>query len=99
MLSQKKEKSSHEIIMIGRCAVKGCNHIIRKSLYEIQNAPEQWNDFRCTTHPKYPIQYKELKGTFNPEHKCDDRCTHAKGHTCDCSCGGANHGIAWAGAL
>ncbi len=26
-------------------------------------------------------------------HKCDARCTNAKGHNCECSCGGANHGI------
>ena len=26
-------------------------------------------------------------------HKCDGRCIHAKGHNCECSCGGANHGI------
>jgi hypothetical protein len=25
-------------------------------------------------------------------HKCDARCTNAKGHKCECSCGGANHG-------
>ena len=23
---------------------------------------------------------------------CDDRCTNAKGESCDCECGGANHG-------
>jgi hypothetical protein len=29
----------------------------------------------------------------NPSlHKCDGRCTHAKGHDCECSCGGKNHG-------
>jgi hypothetical protein len=28
----------------------------------------------------------------NPDHKCDPRCTGAKGHDCECSCGGANHG-------
>lgn len=27
-------------------------------------------------------------------HKCDDRCVHARGHKCECSCGGANHGKA-----
>jgi len=26
-------------------------------------------------------------------HKCDARCMHAKGRVCECSCGGANHGI------
>lgn len=25
-------------------------------------------------------------------HKCDDRCISAKGHKCECSCGGHNHG-------
>ena len=30
----------------------------------------------------------------NPSlHKCDGRCINAKGHNCECSCGGANHGI------
>lgn len=24
-------------------------------------------------------------------HKCDARCTNAKGHNCECSCGGKNH--------
>ena len=26
------------------------------------------------------------------ETPCGPRCTHAKGHVCDCSCGGRNHG-------
>ena len=25
-------------------------------------------------------------------HKCDDRCLSAKGHSCECQCGGKNHG-------
>lgn len=30
----------------------------------------------------------------NPSlHKCDARCMHAKGRTCECSCGGKNHGL------
>lgn len=34
------------------------------------------------------IEYKR-----NPSlHKCDARCRHAKGHTCECSCGGQYHG-------
>ena len=35
------------------------------------------------------IEYKK-----NPSlHKCDGRCMGAKGKTCECSCGGKNHGI------
>lgn len=35
---------------------------------------------------------KSVKGTYSPDHKCDSRCLNAKGHSCTCSCGGANHG-------
>ncbi len=35
------------------------------------------------------IYYKK-----NPSlHPCDHRCMNAKGHDCECSCGGKNHGI------
>lgn len=37
---------------------------------------------------------KPLKGFFCAEVKCGALCTGAKGHTCDCSCGGKNHGVA-----
>ena len=34
------------------------------------------------------IEYKK-----NPSlHKCDARCRHAKGRSCECSCGGQYHG-------
>ncbi len=34
------------------------------------------------------IEYKS-----NPSlHKCDARCRHAKGNSCECSCGGQFHG-------
>lgn len=34
------------------------------------------------------IDYKK-----NPSlHKCDARCRHAKGNSCECSCGGKFHG-------
>lgn len=35
-----------------------------------------------------------LKAFLRPDHKCDARCTSARGHNCECSCGGVNHGIA-----
>jgi len=28
------------------------------------------------------------------DHECDARCMAATGHSCECSCGGANHGAA-----
>ena len=38
--------------------------------------------------------YGQLKGYMRPEVPCDARCTGARGHNCECSCGGANHGVA-----
>jgi hypothetical protein len=33
-----------------------------------------------------------IEGKYT-ECPCDRRCTGAKGHNCECSCGGTNHGI------
>lgn len=35
-----------------------------------------------------------LRGHVSPDHKCGARCLASKGHVCECSCGGANHGTA-----
>ena len=40
------------------------------------------------------MDYGQLKGYVKPEQPCDARCTGARGHNCECSCGGANHGMA-----
>ena len=39
------------------------------------------------------MSYGQLKAFLNPECPCDARCTGARGHNCECSCGGANHGM------
>lgn len=33
-----------------------------------------------------------VTGKVNPDIKCNARCRNATGHTCECSCGGKNHG-------
>lgn len=38
------------------------------------------------------MSYGQLKAVLRPECPCDTRCTGARGHNCECSCGGANHG-------
>jgi hypothetical protein len=37
---------------------------------------------------------KEIVGKVNESVACNFKCTGAKGHVCECSCGGANHGAA-----
>lgn len=39
-----------------------------------------------------PMVGRLIEGTHNDAIACDGRCTAAKGHRCECSCGGANHG-------
>ena len=38
---------------------------------------------------------KRVDGKLAPDHRCDARCTGAKGPSCECSCGGVNHGADW----
>jgi hypothetical protein len=40
------------------------------------------------------MKFGWLKAFLNPAVKCADRCTHAKGFSCECSCGGENHATA-----
>lgn len=42
------------------------------------------------------MKYGKLEAHVNQSVKCDARCTGARGHNCECSCGGANHGAGWA---
>ncbi len=42
--------------------------------------------------------YGALMARVSANVPCDARCTGARGHTCDCSCGGKNHGAGWAAA-
>ena len=42
--------------------------------------------------PTNAIRVSAVRGTFNPDHKCDGWCLNATGHNCECSCGGKNHG-------
>lgn len=47
----------------------------------------------CVAHGRRVgwLTANEIKGTVT-DCPCDGRCTSARGHSCECSCGGANHG-------
>lgn len=42
------------------------------------------------------MDFGTLNARLVPDHKCDARCSSARGHNCECSCGGALHGADWA---
>ena len=39
---------------------------------------------------------KRVQGKFSAVHKCDAKCMNSRGHVCECSCGGQNHGAGFA---
>lgn len=91
---------------IGKC--KKCRTSLRVDYDAIQDlTPDQYKarDFDttgafmiyrvqpfgyCEEHGPFVIKF--LKGRYSPERQCDARCMGATGPSCDCSCGGANHG-------
>ena len=50
---------------------------------------------RCPEGHK-PFKLYRVEGEYSEAFQCDARCENAKGHVCKCSCGGMNHGLAWA---
>ncbi len=40
------------------------------------------------------VRLRWITGTFTGS-ECDDTCMYARGRSCDCSCGGWNHGSGW----
>jgi hypothetical protein len=45
----------------------------------------------CPSHRR-TIRWEPVNGRYVEGHKCDERCMSARGHKCECACGGANHG-------
>jgi hypothetical protein len=92
--------------LLGKCKHPDCNYVIFATRSDVKPAEDFRevtagtgvykvgnNGFfaRCTNRHKF-FAVKAIKGTYSPDHKCDARCLNAKGWTCTCSCGGANHG-------
>lgn len=53
---------------------------------------------RCEKCGWLHVAQREIEWKKDPSlHRCDGRCMSAKGFSCECSCGGKNHGAAWCG--
>lgn len=39
-----------------------------------------------------PMAHEQIRGRYSEARECDARCMGAIGPSCDCQCGGANHG-------
>lgn len=40
-----------------------------------------------------PVTRRVFWNQQGKQHKCGPRCRSAKGHDCECECGGKNHGV------
>lgn len=85
---------------IGRCAVKGCKHVVRVDdsdmIREAWGRGGPWaaleGEPRCADHPRLVLRWKMIHGTHNADKVCTERCMGATGPSCECECGGENHG-------
>jgi hypothetical protein len=85
----------------GRCPVKGCKyHRVVEGSYVngvlIHYNGINRNDLRsigawCEEHNKH-LTWNQLKGRTSSGKECNGVCMGAVGPSCDCSCGGENHG-------
>jgi hypothetical protein len=51
--------------------------------------PWSWGSVECCGKA---VTMKAVKGVRNDEIECGAKCRSSKGHVCECSCGGKNHG-------
>lgn len=58
----------------------------------LEGRPWVWGSVACCGKP---VTMKSVKGTRNPDIPCSAKCMASKGHVCECSCGGRNHGASW----
>lgn len=57
------------------------------------NRPEQYAHIPCACGKSAKLA--RVVGTFSEVHKCGAKCLASTGPTCECSCGGKNHGAAY----
>ena len=60
----------------------------------VRGSRAPYEDLVCPECPG-SLQWDEIDGRVVDDHPCDARCMGARGPTCECSCGGANHGCAF----
>lgn len=88
---------------IGKCSVKGCKHVVRAddsaTIREAWTRGGHWapieGEPRCSEHPRLVLRWRRIQGTHNPHKGCNARCEGATGPSCECECGGENHGGRW----
>jgi hypothetical protein len=70
---------------LGRC--RACKRALRRDV------AQTFLGSKLVTCPcGKAVRLQRVFGAYQPDVTCGTKCTSAVGPTCDCSCGGANHG-------
>ncbi|AON96745.1 hypothetical protein SEA_GENGAR_90 [Mycobacterium phage Gengar] len=90
----------------GKCPVRGCKtrHVVDGAPYINAGGtavPIFYGGFNgdqlvaaglfCSDHHEH-LKWTQLAGRHNPDKACNGVCMAAVGPSCDCACGGENHG-------
>ncbi|AYR00085.1 hypothetical protein PBI_NEBKISS_153 [Mycobacterium phage Nebkiss] len=87
----------------GKCPVKGCKtrKVVDGKPYIDEDVPIFYGGYNgkqliaaglfCNEHSAH-LKWDQLQGRTNPDKECNGVCMAAIGPSCDCSCGGENHG-------
>lgn len=85
----------------GKCRIRGCKtrRIVEGSFIDgklIHYRGDNEAELRsigvwCDEHNTF-LKFEPLRGRFNADKECNGVCMGAVGPSCDCSCGGENHG-------
>lgn len=85
--------------LIVRCACPGPTGVGHFTLVTAIAADLFWFWYqrmdRCWTCRRF-FKATQIKGKLSNKHECGSKCMASKGPSCECSCGGANHGKGWA---
>ena len=60
----------------------------------VATTAEHFSGFCPLCRQMHVCTRKIERKSFPSLHKCDARCQNARGHSCECACGGKNHGRA-----
>lgn len=92
LADREAERTGTRFVWIARHSAKALRDgLCSRKAYRFE-AREVWDFVRCPDCGGVMPRLARVEGRFSEGRKCDPRCTGATGGSCDCQCGGVNHG-------
>jgi len=77
----------------GRCMTDGCKfRRVTESVADINPGADGNNALAYCDICHHQLRWDQLYASYSAERECNGVCMGAVGPSCDCSCGGENHG-------